>query len=110
MKPIEKISPITEATFYTLLALKEPLHGYGIIKRVEAISHGRMTLAAGTLYGILSNLLDLSLIILLPEGDEATRKKVYQLTDRGRDLVAFEIKRLEAILNQALVEMGDTYD
>ena len=51
---------LTEAVFYILLSLQEPLHGYGIIQNVETLSHGRVKLAAGTLYGAINTLLDKS--------------------------------------------------
>lgn len=110
MKPIEKIAPLTEATFYVLLALRVPRHGYGIIKRVEEISGGRLVLAAGTLYGILGNLLDLEIIAPVAAGlpgasvDSGARKKVYRLTERGQALVVYEIERLRLLLAQAIKE------
>ena len=35
---LEKFSPLTEATFYILLSLNTPLHGYGVIKKVELMT------------------------------------------------------------------------
>ena len=40
---------LTEAVFYILLSLDEPLHGYGIMQNAERLSNGRVRLAAGTL-------------------------------------------------------------
>ena len=42
---------LTEAVYYILLSLDQPLHGYGIMQNIERISGGRVRLAAGTLYG-----------------------------------------------------------
>ena len=42
---------LTEAVYYILLSLLSPLHGYGIMQKVESMSGGRLRLAAGTLYG-----------------------------------------------------------
>ena len=39
---------LTEAVYYILLSLCSPLHGYGIMQRVEEMSAGRVKLAAGT--------------------------------------------------------------
>ena len=49
---------LTEAVFYILLSLQRPLHGYGIMQRVEELSRGRVRLAAGTLYGALATLVE----------------------------------------------------
>ena len=37
-KDITKYLPLSESTAYILLALAEPLHGYGIMQKVEQIS------------------------------------------------------------------------
>lgn len=34
--------PLTESTFYILLALHHPQHGYGITQEVEAMTDGRV--------------------------------------------------------------------
>ena len=47
----EKETPLTEAFFYILLALRLPNHGYGVIQEVEELTKGRVVLGAGTLYG-----------------------------------------------------------
>ena len=39
--------PLTEAVYYILLSLTEPLHGYGIMQKAEQLSSGRVRLAAG---------------------------------------------------------------
>jgi hypothetical protein len=51
-------SALTEGVFYILLSLVEPLHGYGIMQKTEVLSHGRVRLAAGTLYGALNTMLE----------------------------------------------------
>ncbi len=104
---IEKWSPLTEATYYILLSLNTPLHGYGIIKKVDDMSAGRVKLAAGTLYGALSTLLDNKLIAALGEDEENKRRKIYKMTDLGRALIGYEIQRLQEMVAQGLMEMGE---
>ena len=58
---------LTEAVYYILLSLDQPLHGYGIMQNIERISGGRVRLAAGTLYGALNSLLERQWIRALPE-------------------------------------------
>ena len=38
--------PMTETAYYTLLALKEPRHGYGIMQHVEDITAGEVVMRA----------------------------------------------------------------
>ena len=103
---MKKNSPLTEATFYILLSLVEPLHGYGIIKKVEKMSQGRIKLAAGTLYGALGSLLNYELIKALGENKENKRRKIYQMTALGRELIEYEIDRLTELVNNGKDELG----
>ena len=106
-KNIKALSPLTESTFYVLLVLKKPMHGYGIIKEVELLTKGRLTLAAGTLYGVIQNLLKYKLIYLYNEDVNNKKKKEYQITEEGAKLLRFETKRLrEMIRNVRSVSNG----
>ncbi len=66
---------LTEAVYYILLSLLQPMHGYGIMQNVEKWSRGRMRLAAGTLYGAMNTLMEKGWIRALPEKRDS-RKKV----------------------------------
>lgn len=92
------ISPITESMYYILLSLHEPLHGYGIIKKVEEMSSGRLTLAPGTLYGALTNLEGQKLIKSVGVDPENKRRKMYLITTSGLALLEAELLRLEELL------------
>ncbi|MBR6299387.1 MAG: helix-turn-helix transcriptional regulator [Clostridia bacterium] len=87
---------LTESTYYILLSLLKPQHGYGIMLMTEKMSHGRIRLAAGTLYGALNALCDKGWIIQLPVED-GSRKKEYKLTDAGRTILAKEVARLREL-------------
>ena len=93
--PMEHIA-LTEAVYYILLSLYTPLHGYGIMQKVEGLSGGRVRLAAGTLYGALNTMLEKRWIRALPEisGD---RKKEYEITERGREVAGAELARLQEL-------------
>ena len=92
---------LTESTYYILLSLVSPRHGYGIMQMTEQLSGGRIRLAAGTLYGALTALCDKGWIRLLPS-EEDSRKKEYILTEKGREVLAAELERL-----RELVASGD---
>ena len=97
--------PLTEAVYYILLSLMEPMHGYGIMQNVEELSGGRVRLAAGTLYGAINTLLERGWITALP-GARDSRKKEYQITDLGKEAVAAEITRLQELLKNGRLIMG----
>lgn len=86
--------PLTEGVYYILLALYEPRHGYGIMQLVEELSTGRVKLGAGTIYGALKTLQDKGWIQAL---DEDGRKKEYQITKQGKEVVIYEINRLHEL-------------
>ena len=87
---------LTESTYYILLSLVSPQHGYGIMQQAEALSNGRVRLAAGTLYGALSAMVDKGWSRQLPV-EEGSRKKEYQLTEKGRSVLGNEVARLREL-------------
>jgi DNA-binding PadR family transcriptional regulator len=106
MMRIERFSPLTEATYYILLSLFQPLHGYGIMKKVESMSEGRVKLAAGTLYGALNKLSQNKLIESVGEDAENPKRKLYRITADGQELLRYEVGRLGEMYDNGLKEMG----
>ena len=97
----EKETPLTEAFFYILLALRRPNHGYGVIQEVEKLTKGRVVLGAGTLYGALQTMQKREWIRIYSEDTESRRKKEYIITDTGRYVFDDEKKRLAELLDNA---------
>ena len=88
---------LTESTYYILLSLYHPQHGYGIMQQTEQLSGGRVRLAAGTLYGALISLCEKGWIKQLPL-QSGSRKKEYQLTKEGRAVLKRELDRLRQLV------------
>lgn len=101
---MQKNSPLTEATYYILISLTKPLHGYGIMKKVEEMSNGRIKLAAGTLYGALNTMQSNKLIKSVGEEEANKRRKLYIRTTLGTELVKFEICRLREMVENGLMQ------
>jgi DNA-binding PadR family transcriptional regulator len=101
----QKYSPLTEATYYILLSLQRPLHGYGIIKKIENMTDGRLILASGTLYGAISKLISYNLITLVSEDINNKRKKEYLITDEGIELLNFELLRIKKMVSNSIIEV-----
>ncbi|UCE01199.1 MAG: helix-turn-helix transcriptional regulator [Chloroflexota bacterium] len=91
-KNVSKYLPLTESTFYIMLVLIEPMHGYGVMQKVEGISQGTVRLGPGTLYGVFSTLEKEGLIVKVKEEE---RRKCYTLTSKGKQVLAMQIERLE---------------
>ncbi len=98
MNKINQVSPLTETTFYILISLIEPLHGYGIMQKVFKLSKGRIHLAPGTLYGALGNLVEAGMIVPKEFQESNPRRKTYHITNLGKELVSYEINRLEEMV------------
>lgn len=96
---------LTEAVYYILLSLFEPMHGYGIMQYVAELSRGRVVLGPGTLYGAISTLLEKKWIESVPEGRDS-RKKEYRITSLGRDIVSEEIARLKELVENGKMITG----
>ena len=102
---------LSESTYLVLLALtKKPLHGYGIIKKIEQYSDGDIILAPGTLYGVLTNLQKQKLIELVTEEKESRQKKTYQLTNEGQTVFKYEYQRFKKMLtiSDEILERAET--
>lgn len=94
--------PMTETAFYILLCLRKPNHGYGIVQKVEALTGGAIRLAPGTMYGSLSKMETDGLIQFIREED---KRKIYQITDLGTEVLRIELKRIERLYKIAQEEM-----
>ena len=86
--------PMTESGFYILFCLQEPQHGYGISRRVRAMTGGAVSIGAGTMYGTLSKMEQDGLIAFCGEED---KRKLYQITELGRTVLEAELKRIERL-------------
>lgn len=97
--------PITESTYYILLAVLKPNHGYGIIQKVEELTNGRVVLGPGTLYGAINTLLEKKWIMLYSEEKNSRKKKEYLITEGGRKILIKEIERLEELISNGRKEI-----
>lgn len=95
--------PLSEATYYILLALIQPNHGYGIIQQVEQMTNSRVVLGAGTLYGALNSLLKKNWIKLYSEDTSSRKKKEYVLTELGLSSLKAEVSRLKSLIENSKI-------
>jgi len=96
--------PMTESGFYILFCLQTPQHGYGISQQVKKMTGGSVVISAGTMYGTLSKMEKDGLIRFYTEEE---KRKLYQLTDLGREILATEIRRIERLYKNS---KGETVD
>lgn len=104
-RPAEAFLPLASDALFILLALAaQPLHGYGIIRDVEARSEGATVLQTGALYRLLRRLVRDALIEACdaPAGEGGDpRRRFYQLTRRGRAVLDAEGARMARLARAA---------
>ncbi len=84
--------PMTETGFYILMCLCEEMHGYSIVQKVEKLTDGEIIISPGTMYGSLSKMEKDGLIRFVREEN---KRKIYIITDLGRQVLELEIKRIK---------------
>ncbi len=108
---IEKLKkeylPMSETAYYTLLSLSEVRHGYGIMQHVEELTGRRIRLGAGTVYGTLSRMEKDGLI---RAAAEVERRKLYQITPAGVELLKAEAARIRELYENGKKVRSDLYD
>ena len=96
--------PMTETGFYILLCLRRESHGYGVIQQVEALTQGDIRISPGTMYGSLSKMEKDGLIRFVREED---KRKLYRLTDLGRQVLELESRRIARLYRNMREVRGD---
>lgn len=86
--------PMTETGFYILLCLQEEMHGYSIVQKVEELTDGEIRLSPGTMYGSLGKMEKDGLIRFMREEE---KRKLYIITDLGKEVLNLEMKRIERL-------------
>ena len=96
--------PMTESGFYILFCLQTPQHGYGISQQVKRLTGGAVTIGAGTMYGTLSKMEQDGLISFYGEEE---KRKLYQITELGREVLTAELMRIERLYRNSKGESID---
>lgn len=102
---VEKHLPLKPDVLDILFSLLDgERHGYAIIKDVEARTGGRLVLRPGALYRHLHRMLQDGLLVEsghrpAPDQDDE-RRRYYDVTPLGRQVVAAELRRMEAAVAQ----------
>lgn len=99
-------APLKVTWFHILLALAdEAQHGYAIRQSVHERTDGAVKLYPATLYGSIRELSERGLIEALEgdaDPDEDQRRRYYELTPAGQEVLRAEITRLQGLIDQAL--------
>lgn len=106
VKAPDNMSPLPAAQLHILLALADgEKHGYAVMREVESMTDGEVTMGPGTLYGTVKKMLIVGLIEETdqrpdPEMDDE-RRRYYLVTGLGAKVLAGEMARLERLVETA---------
>ena len=96
--------PMTETGFYILFCLRDEMHGYNIGQRVRQMTGGDVTISPGTMYGTLSKMEKDGLIRFIREEE---KRKLYRITELGREVLDIELQRIERLYKNSRGEYKD---
>lgn len=97
MKSLEQL---TDSVFYIMAGFTVPRHGYAVMSLVEELTDGQVVIGPASLYTIIKKLMKEGYIELFDESD--SRRKVYRLTTKGRDVLTADIARRKKMVEFAL--------
>ena len=91
--PRERFKTLTEQMFYVLLCLRKECYGMDILDQVPALTGNRVSVGSGTLYNLLEQFLEEGFI---RETKVEGRRRSYILTEKGRETLDKEYRRIQA--------------
>jgi DNA-binding PadR family transcriptional regulator len=104
---VRALIPLTPAVFYVMLSLSSgPKHGYAIMHEATTLSEGSFKMGPATLYTTIQRLVAFYLIVeTAEEPAEDSRRRYYDLTESGRQLLEAEVKRMNSVLRGATARL-----
>ncbi|WP_434282388.1 PadR family transcriptional regulator [Clostridium botulinum] len=93
------IGELTDSAFYILSSVIEEKHGYLIMKDIEKFTNNEVVIGPASLYTTLKKLLKAGLVELNPNENE--NKKIYKITNKGREMLIKEINRKKQMIKFA---------
>ena len=94
--------PMTETGFYILFCLQKERHGYSITQKVKELTEGQLSISPGTMYGTLAKMEKDGLIAFVREEE---KRKLYAITELGRQILELEIQRIERLYRNSMEEV-----
>jgi len=111
----DTLLPLPGAQLHILMALADgEKHGYAVMREVEEMTGGVVTMGPGTLYGSIKRMLAGRLIEETderpdPDLDDA-RRRYYRLTAFGSRVLGAETERLERLVRAARAKQSGRPD
>jgi len=99
----QDLLPLPAAHMHILLALADgEKHGYAVMREVEQMTDGEVTMGPGTLYGAIKRMLSAGLVEETDERPDPDmddeRRRYYRATGLGVRVLSAETERLERLV------------
>ncbi len=103
---VDSYLPLPASAMHIIVALAGgEKHGYAIMRDIDDLSGGSVTMGPGTLYGSIKRMIDQGLVEETDERPDPAlddqRRRYYRLTTLGQRVGAAERSRLTALLDAA---------
>lgn len=98
-KDFVQMEELPDSAFYILLLLLEANHGYMVMRAVEELTGGAVTIGPASMYTTIKKLLSAGLIEQLM--DVGGGKKTYRTTRCGREMLEREVARKKLMIEHA---------
>ena len=98
--------PLPASVMHIIVAVSgSDMHGYAIMREVEELSAGAVTMGPGTLYGSIKRMIDQGLVVETERRPDPAlddeRRRYYRLTDLGHRVGSAENTRLRRLVSAA---------
>lgn len=100
----EQFQNLTEPMYYILMALLKERCGVDIMESVAQLSKERVKVGPGTLYSLLGKFEKENII---RETEVQGRKRSYIITDKGKEILLDEYRRLITLVNDGTLYMEE---
>lgn len=106
-------SRLSGSQLHILLALADgDKHGYGVMKEVEHMTGGEVTMGPGTVYGTIKRLLELGLVVEIEDKEgpsDEIQRRYYRATPDGLAVLESETERLARLVNTASQKRSQSF-
>ncbi|MGZ9586616.1 PadR family transcriptional regulator [Paenibacillus marinisediminis] len=96
---MKSLDQLTDSVFYIMSGFIKPRHGYAVMNLIEEITEGQVVIGPASLYTIIKKLMNESYIELYDDSD--SRRKIYVLTDKGRNVLMHDIEKRKKMVEFA---------
>ena len=102
-----EIGELTDSMFLILLTIINPIHGYKIMQKIKDMTDNNIIIGPATMYTTLKKMRAAQWIDEIPSEDG---KILYQITNKGRDILINDYRKKQNIVDIAKKELGEEYE